>query len=276
MTLKNARFTPPEPDSGGSNLPLLLIASAFLCVTVVLALLQPSLDRTNGDTAKIETAQPAEPEIAQVAAPKKAPVADNDVAAEVVTRTRTPLLSQVATPSAKQYKTLSALITDKIRQPVRLSRDAPSQQDLQQLASQVLAGFTTDVNTQLDPNLVSLIVDSIGQKQSDAYVYVLLNTAAARGRFDIPQALRTASGAMDTHALLTALAQSAGGQPQIEVLPVPLSGTHTVVPEDSLAGIAMRHMGQPMMYLQLMQQNNALNVANPALKVGQVLQIEPN
>lgn len=275
MTLKDARFTPPKRESGGSNMPLLLIASAFLCVTIVLALLQPGLNRTNTSQPSAAAALPT-----AVATPgqltETTPVVASEPTPQIVTRTQTPLLSQVKPPSDTHYKTMSAMITDKLRQPLRLSQDADTARDLPDLARQVLAGFITNADTPLSPDLVTLLVDSVGQKQSDAYVHVLLNTAVARGRFDVPQALRTASGGIDTNALLIALAQNAGGRPSVDLLPVTLSGTHTVAPDDSLAGIAMRRTGQPMMYLQIMQKNAELSPRNPQLAVGQVLQIDTN
>ena len=53
--------------------------------------------------------------------------------------------------------------------------------------------------------LESYLIWAISTERSDSYIDTLLNSAAAKGDFKVPPALTTASGALDTAGLLTAV-----------------------------------------------------------------------
>ena len=55
--------------------------------------------------------------------------------------------------------------------------------------------------------LESYLIWAISTERSDSYIDTLLNSAAAKGDFKVPPALTTASGALDTAGLLTAVAR---------------------------------------------------------------------
>ena len=291
MSIEHPRFAPPLPESRRSNLPLLFIASAFLCVTVVLALLQPSLTTEDTDAPVVADIAP-EPEPAptlvfETQQPtieedlSTAPIAQLENTEEEtinapldVTRTRPPSLTQTPTIPQKAYRNMAARITDHLRRPVRLTDTGTAQPTLDQITTQTLAAFTTDAAQPVDPDLVRVIVDSVSQKQSDAYIHVILNTGAARGRFDIPQALRTASGGFDANALLHAMAEMAGSPPAAFHDVATLSGMHSVGVDDSLAGLAHMYLGQAMGYVSLLQANPEISATNPVLSEGQKLRVD--
>ncbi|QJF49840.1 hypothetical protein [Roseobacter ponti] len=96
-----------------------------------------------------------------------------------------------------------------IRRPVRLTDRNASGQDLRAQTRQVLAGFGHVAVP--DDRLQQLLLRTLAQGQSDAYIHAALNAAAARGEFVIPAPLRTHSGGMDTARLLAAYLESFGG-----------------------------------------------------------------
>ena len=59
--------------------------------------------------------------------------------------------------------------------------------------------------------LESYLIWAISTERSDSYIDTLLNSAAAKGDFKVPPALTTASGALDTAGLLTAVVVQTDG-----------------------------------------------------------------
>lgn len=96
-----------------------------------------------------------------------------------------------------------------IRRPVRLTDRNASGQDLRAQTRQVLAGFGHVAVP--DDRLQQLLLRTLAQGQSDAYIDAALNAAAARGEFTIPAPLRTHTGGVDTAILLAAYLEIFGG-----------------------------------------------------------------
>lgn len=170
-------------DYTSSNIKLLLIATAFLLVTIGLILLQP------------DNVPTSEPQVVEGPAPTAEPEA-------AVTRSDTSLL-ELQTVSA------SAAVSRQLRQPIRLTDADARHTDLRSLTAAVLTGFGHTPH-QGDP-LQALLVQALTEGQSNAYIDALLNTAAARGEFDLPHQLTTAAGRLDTETLLMALVRQSQG-----------------------------------------------------------------
>jgi hypothetical protein len=180
-----------EAEGVSSNMKLMVIAAAFLLVTIGLIVMQPargpSQHATLGEPIIAPTAALID-ETAQ-ASGYDAPSPDQDV-----TRASTSLLSVNQTGAIED-------VSKMLRQPIRLNGQ---RNDLRQLAKTALQGFGHI--TVPNDKLYSLLVQALAEGQSNAYIDALLNTAAGRGEFTVPVALQSASGRLDTDTLLQALA----------------------------------------------------------------------
>ena len=188
---KNAAlFTPGSADDvddlTSSNIKMLLIAAAFLVVTIGLILMQPG--------AATDPVQRVAAE-AVVAAPSAA-------AEPEVSRADTSLLDLSGV-------SVSEAVSRQLRQPIRLTDTDARHTDLRSLTVGVLAGFGHTV--QAGDRLQALLVQALTEGQSNAYIDALLNTAAARGEFDVPRQLMTGAGRLDTETLLIALVHQSQG-----------------------------------------------------------------
>ncbi|MEM8655128.1 MAG: hypothetical protein AAGF36_10320 [Pseudomonadota bacterium] len=172
-------------DYASSNIKLLLIATAFLLVTIGLILLQP------------DGAQTPAPQIADVQT--EGPAVEPEAA---VTRADASLLDLKAVSA-------SEAVSRQLRQPIRLTDTDARHTDLRSLTTAVLTGFGH--SPQQDDRLQTLLVQALTEGQSNAYIDALLNTAAARGEFDVPRQLTTTAGRLDTETLLMALVQQSQG-----------------------------------------------------------------
>ena len=168
---------------------MMLIAIAFLAVTIGLILLQPGTD----PATRTEIAD---------AAPTADIVGDTVAGADLteVSRSDASLL-QIETVSA------SEAVSRQLRQPIRLTDTDASRSDLRSLTAAVLADFGYKVIP--GDRLHGLLVQASTEGQSNAYIDALLNTAAARGEFTPPLQLQMTSGRLDTETLLIALVRYA-------------------------------------------------------------------
>ncbi|MEL6450565.1 MAG: hypothetical protein AAFQ19_04845 [Pseudomonadota bacterium] len=184
----------PSPDvladtRSSSNIKMLVIAAAFLMVTIGLIAMQPGADEA--PAADVAVVQPqSDPTVAQ-----------DDLATEV----------SRADASLLQLDQLSAseAVSRQLRQPIRLTDTDASRHDLRSLTAAVLADFGHAVSA--GDRLHALLVQALTEGQSNAYIDALLNTAAARGEFVAPTQLQTSAGRLDTETLLRALVLYARG-----------------------------------------------------------------
>ena len=285
---ENAAVTTIEPR--GSSLKLLVIATCFLIITIGLVLWQPDrlgLLETGKQTASVApVSAPTEPTPEPVpeqtaAAPLNAPLAaalrrdaEEQRAPQlpeydVVARAQMPLLTVSFTPIDR---VTSAVITEELRQPIRLINVGVPKRDLPQLTDDVLA-LLSPTGAGSPDALKDLLNEAIRQRQSDAYIRVLLNTGVERGTFDIPPTLRTTDGAFDAYSLLKAMAQTAGTPVPVIPEEVETNGIQKIVPGDSLARLALRYYGQPLKYDLILAANPQINPANPVLTPGDVIQM---
>ena len=180
----------PHAEGASSNMKLMLIAAAFLLVTIGLILMQPS--RAPQQMAASEQS---------IVAPTAAVTPETQVAratssqqTQDVTRSSTSLLTLTQSE-------LTGDVSKMLRSPIRLNGQ---RNDLRQLAKTALESFG---HTAVPGDaLYDLLVQALAEGQSNAYIDALLNTAAGRGEMSVPVALQTASGRLDTETLLLGLA----------------------------------------------------------------------
>lgn len=178
--------TDPHAEGASSNTKLMLIAAAFLLVTIGLILMQPSRAPQQMAASEQSTAAvTSETQVARAASTQET---------QDVTRSNTSLLTLTQSE-------LTGDVSKMLRSPIRLNGQ---RNDLRQLAKTALESFG---HTAVPGDaLYDLLVQALAEGQSNAYIDALLNTAAGRGEMSVPVALQTASGRLDTDTLLLGLA----------------------------------------------------------------------
>jgi hypothetical protein len=186
-----ATSTDEDAEAVSSNMKLMVIAAAFLLVTIGLILMQPSRGPSQQATLDDPIIAPTAAVVTETTktASYSAPTSSGDV-----TRSNTSLLSVNQTGAIED-------VSKMLRQPIRLNGQ---RNDLRQLTKSALEGFGH--TTRPNDKLYSLLVQALAEGQSNAYIDALLNTAAGRGEFSVPVALQSASGRLDTDTLLQGLA----------------------------------------------------------------------
>lgn len=292
MVTGKGRAAPKETgvvssETRGSNMRLLLIATAFLCMTIGLALWQPdALGLPGGTEPQTAAASPAPRMVAPQTQTEQSTALNGPLAAalrrdaaqkaapqlpeyDVVARAQMPLLTVSFTPIDR---VTSAAITEQLRQPIRLINVGVPKRDLPQLTDDVLR-LLSPAKADGAETLKTLLNEAIQQRQSDAYIRVLMNTAVERGQFDIPTTLRTTDGRLDTYSMLKAMAQTAGTPVPVMPEDVQTNGTQKIVPGDSLARLALRYYGQPLKYDIILAANPQIDPRDPILRPGDVIQM---
>lgn len=268
-----------RPDPNPNLVRLLIIGAAFLTVTLVLILLQPSNPTAEPDDIRIATA--SEP--------------------DTVTRAATDLMSipRIAAPqpangptdalTANVLASLAGTAPQPAAAPVTVTNDDP----LRNLTSGVLASLsgTGPATPDAPQSMAQLITQALQQGQSDAYIDALLNEAANNGSITVPVALRTDTGRVDTNTLLADLvarsttttdaAQAAvvPGGVGVEVRVVQRGAEsvkyhfYTVQSGDSLGAIAHRFYGDAALYSAIFSANRQILSSPDRVRAGQRLSI---
>ena len=112
--------------------------------------------------------------------------------------------------------------------------------------------------------LEGMVIEALGQGQSESYIDALVNDAAQKGRVEVPSALVTPEGRVDTAVLLSALSQPA--RPRVPP-------SYTVATGDSLAAIAYRFYGDLNRQSDIIAVNPDTLGAGVRLTVGQVINL---
>jgi nucleoid-associated protein YgaU len=115
-----------------------------------------------------------------------------------------------------------------------------------------------------ESGLESMVIEALDQGQSETYIDALVNDAAQKGRVEVPSALVTPEGRVDTAVLLSALSQPA--RPRVPP-------SYTVVTGDSLAAIAYRFYGDLNRQADIVAVNPDTLGAGVRLTVGQVINL---
>lgn len=266
------------PASANPNLiRLLIIGAAFLTVTLVLIILQPS-------AARVATAPQDE-----------APLAV-DSQGDVVTRAETELLALTPEPSSEPEDMIADVLAQLQTPAATAPTPAPAATDapLEQMTASVLASLSGAApKTDAPASMSDLVTQALGQGQSDAYIEALLNEAASSGAIAVPASLQTEAGRVDTKTLLAELVrksdpEAANLAPEpiasgdgVEVRVVQRAGEtrqynfYTVQRGDSLGAIAQRFYGDAALYTVIFEANKQFLGGPNRIRVGQRLSI-PN
>lgn len=202
-------------SSTGSSakLTVLLVVMTFVAVAIALVALRPEAQPEDLAAASVD------PVPAPVIAPQPQP--QSVVAAQPVQAAPEPPVPQPATAVVvEQEVTRADASLLELRQAVQseeashilrqlASGNGARANDLPLLARRVLNTYGYPVRD--GDRLHALLVSSLANQKSDAYIDALLNTAVARGEFTPPFALVRPSGRMDTSALLRAMVRAARG-----------------------------------------------------------------
>ena len=262
----------------------LVLAVAFLGITLALIMLQPIQDLPGmGENSAVTRADATldGPELAQVALQQPAtsaalPARRNSSDPDLQTMTRGVLVELGVAPAS--LDTVQGASGDAMR-----SMSLKALSNLRTITGQPVPEATP---------LQTLIVQALRAGQSDTYIDTLLNEAAKSGEIRVPTALITSDGRVDTHVLLgsiVAQATIASGQsgaplaapsgPGVEVRSVQRADSttqhhfYTVGPGDSLGAIAVKFFGDVTRYSTIFEANRALLSSPDKLRVGQRLVI---
>ena len=165
-----------------------------------------------------------------------------------------PVPARVATASLTPAKALHQLGMD-------------TETDLRDLIGGVLRAFD---DTSSGRVLESYVVWAVKAGKSDAYVDSLLNSAAAKGHFEIPLALTTLSGRLDTQSLLKSVLLAATHDGPAPNTKVPQK--HPLRLSDSLVGLSLAYYGDPRDHMRIADANGPINRMAEA-QVGQIFEI---
>lgn len=216
---------------------ILITLAAFLTVTAALLFMQPSTSSDPSDDVTSVTRANADP---------------LDLVRATASETRPRARPATAASNTRPLETLSA-------EAIRALATSPRAE------GPVL----------LPGELRAQIIQAIGEGRDDAYIEALLRQAVEMGESDVPTALITKRGRLDTHAILEELERKDQsrtvllGQADPAVTTRPR--TYTVEPGDSLAAIARKFYGRTEAFQEIFEANRALLGAPDNIRPGQLL-----
>lgn len=124
--------------------------------------------------------------------------------------------------------------------------------------------------------LAELVIDGLRARTDDASMDALLNSAFASGEIQVPAALITTQGTVDSQTLLASIVVGARARMGEEIAPLtPEIATYTVREGDSLAGIAARLYGNVDAYPRLFEANDDLMATPAQISAGMLLVVPP-
>ncbi|MDQ2093944.1 LysM peptidoglycan-binding domain-containing protein [Rhodalgimonas zhirmunskyi] len=305
--------TPNPEQTGSATIRVAAIAGGFFVITAGLLFIQP------GSDAPAERAVSAAPETAQTVPQQQvsraetgldliAPNAafsdlttDNDRLGKAVTLASAPARA-LASPSAEsgEMQDMTRSILSQLGQPSATpapenpAQQTPAPDQLRDLTAGVLASLRQVTAKPGQTSLETLVVQSLRQGQSDAYLDALINEAVASGQVTTPSALITEGGKVDTATLLATLVRKSDadplqeprlrpeamtGGPGVEVRVIQRAGEtkqynfYTVQPGDSLGGIANKFYGDARHFTAIYEANRNLLSSPDTIRAGQRLSI---
>lgn len=297
---------------------VLVIVLSFLTLTFGLLLLQPSANMAVNTTQQTAQAIPVaagqvtrgQTELLQIAtAPIRQPepqsvssglnVAVTQVA---VTQPEKPVNRAVVVPdqNADELRSMTngilaglGIATTEPGQEIQvasLTNTSTDDSGQRAMTNSVLSGLRAATGkSEGTESLQSIIVQALRAGESDAYIDALLNAAKIKGEIQVPEALVTNTGKVDTSVILASIIQSATGAPAkptvsvggpgVEVRVVQhINGTvqyqfYTVQSGDSLGAIAIKFYGDMREYKTIYEANRQVIVSPDRIRAGQRLSI---
>jgi nucleoid-associated protein YgaU len=166
-------------------------------------------------------------------------------------------------------------VSNAISQPAAVlhKMHSESETDVTGLITTVARAFD---DTRSGQALESYLVWAISAGKTDAYIDSLLNSAAAKGHFEVPLPLATLSGRLDTPSLLRSILVAAKHNDAVDkplsTAAVQASQQHPLRLSDSLAGLSLAYYGDPLDHMRIAGANDTFNRIAEA-QVGQMIEI---
>lgn len=185
----------------------------------------------------------------------------------------TPLLPEAAV-TAYDADALAA-VRGAILDGLGFGASAETPAELRDMTSGVLNGIggITGLEASVEvPALSAMVIEGLRARTDDASMDAILNTAFAAGEVEVPAALITTQGTLDTPTLLASIVSGAKarmGEDMVQL--TPQIATYTVQEGDSLAAIAARLYGDMEAYPKLLQANDDLMVTPAQITTGMQL-----
>lgn len=266
-------LTQSEPNgTSGAAIRVGVIAGCFFLITAGLLFIQPSMDEpaprvTPQQVSRAETGL-------DLVTPVTDPAPQDRLGAAVALASA----PAQAAPSYDMSDMTRAILSD-LGQPASPTQDTDQFRDM---TAGVLASLQQGAALQ-KASLETLVVQSLRQGQSDAFIDALLNEAAATGQIAVPAALVTAEGKVDTATLLATLVRKSdgsaaathapGARPAQAITPPTRQQSYVVKSGDSLGAIAHRFYGDAALYSAIFDANREILSGPNAIRTGQRLTI---
>ncbi|WP_421701542.1 LysM peptidoglycan-binding domain-containing protein [Aliiroseovarius sp.] len=269
-----------------------ILVASFLVAIVGLIFLQGGRD----DAPRVAAVEPADlTDVTDLSAPMPGatPVSPAPASASVPAPVaEAPVLPAEGGEMAAMTASVLAGLGVKTAAPVDAAPSAEG--DMRAMTSSVLAGLgvaTGGAPAQEELSLEEIIARAVAAGDGDDYLDMLLNEASDQGLIEVPDALRTVEGGVDTTTLInTIVAATSEEAPQerptvggqgVEVRMIMEAGRtvqvnfYTVQDGDSLGAIAHRFYGDASLFTEIYEANRRLLPSPELIRKGQRLSI-PN
>lgn len=246
-----------KPDGGCAMMVRLTILGGFLTVTL-------------GAWAMI---RPPSPAVYRLADGALVSVASTEV-------TRSSPLDPVF-PSPDQMLQEARFLDDTIDgvlDTLGFAEDGPSDAGLPQVTTtSTLTGYLPDVDSADAAALAALLSQGLQAQQDDAAIHAALSAAVAEGTVQVPAALMTTDGTIDTELLLQTVVTRAKQRIGAEDAPGAIVDVtnYTVAEGDSIARVAALVYGDPTAFPALMEANDTVLSHPTEVTVGMRLLVPP-
>ncbi len=201
-----------------------------------------------------------------------------------------PALQDAVLQGLRPLRTPGKLTKEEMHQRALEAQAIVNRNKLRMLREGVLAGVYT-VKASTDGGVNRLVLSTVNAEMTRASVSNLLRAAAARGEIEVPAALTTADGDVDTDTMLFNLIQTSlmqdgtaeGAEAAREMSRRAFAASnaktrkikgervYTVKPGDSLAYLSLQFYGRPDAYLRIFEANRELLKSPDLIQIGQRL-----
>jgi len=280
----------------------LLIAAAFLILTVALIAVQPGTRPTQQASGfgldfapEVSRGETVLDGLAAANSALLTEQRDNQrVASAALTRLQTgpqtvPETRQIIIEQSGRLDSLTAGVLAGLGKDTAIPQ--PAEAEMRDITSGILSNITSITGRPVTPEkspLRELVAQALREGQSDEYIDALLNEAALSGSVTVPAALVTSEGRVDTSVLLRSIVAKATGETVdfdsvggegVEVRVVQRADKsekfrfYTVASGDSLGSIAIKFYGDFDRYTAIYEANRQILSSPDRIRRGQRLVI---